>query len=86
MDIPQQQIINPGILDLTEKRQKKLNNYKKAVNRAGFLNNSEKSNWITLGYLLTDEQLAEAQQLIINEDLRRLKIRKQLNRIKPTIQ
>ena len=80
---PQQQIVNPSILDYTKKRQESLSRYKDAVGRAGFLNQSERDNWIMLGYLLTDEQLVEAEKLIINEDMRRLKIRGQLERIKP---
>jgi len=83
MHITQQQFINPGVLELTKKRQEALDRYKTAVNRAGFLKKAEKDNWIMLGYLLTNEQLIEAEKLILNEDLRRLKVRGQLERIKP---
>ena len=83
MHITQQQFINPGVLELTKKRQEVLDRYKSAVKRAKFLDTKEKDNWIMMGYLLTNEQLTEAERLIINEDLRRLKVRGQLERIKP---
>lgn len=83
MHITQQQFTHPGVLELTKKRHDALEHYKKAVDCAGFLKKAEKDNWIMLGYLLTNEQLTEAEKLIINEDLRRLKVRGQLERIKP---
>ncbi|MCK5612999.1 hypothetical protein KAR91_64595 [Candidatus Pacearchaeota archaeon] len=83
MRIDPKQITNPGIFDYDQKRKEKMNRYKGAVKRAMFLNDEEKGNWIVLGYMLTDEQLEEAEKLIINQDLKRFKKRQALEKIKP---
>ena len=59
--------------------------YQEAVKRAGFLSNEEKVNWFILGGSLTLKELQEAEKVIINEDLRRLKVRGELEKIKPII-
>ena len=58
--------------------------YEKAVGRATFLSKREKRNWLLLSHMLSKQQLTEAEKLIINEDLRYLKVRQQLERIKPS--
>lgn len=83
MNIQPQQLVNPGIYEYDKKRHEKMARYKEAVRRAMFLNKEEKENWKTLGYLLTTEQLIEAEKLIINEDLKRLK-KQAIERISPT--
>jgi len=83
MQINPQQFINPGVIEYDQKRHEKIMRYKDAVNRARFLNLDEKKHWIVLGYLLTNDQLDEVQKLIINEDLKRLKMKESLEKIKP---
>lgn len=82
MQITPRQLINPGVIEYDEKRRNALERFKEAVRKAEFLKDPEKNNWTILGYLLTNEQLAEAEKLILNEDLRRLRIRKQLEILK----
>ncbi len=82
MNIKPDQFVNPGVIEYDKKRRERLERFKKAVKRALFLNDDEKQNWITLGYLLTNHQLEEAEQLIINQDLSRLKARQQIEKIK----
>ena len=83
MDITTQQIINPGIIEYDKKRHEKLTRFKDSVSKARFLNTEEKRHWTMLGYLLTNEQIDEVQKLIINEDLKRLKTKESLEKIKP---
>ena len=83
MKIDPKQIINPSIFTYNEKRNEKITRYKKAVKRAMFLSEDEKRNWIVLSYLLTNDQLNEAERLIINQDLKRLKKKQALEKIKP---
>lgn len=59
--------------------------YQEAVKRAGFLSEQEKVNWFILGGSLTLKELQSAEKVIINEDLRRLKVRDQLEKIKPAM-
>ncbi|MBN1258800.1 hypothetical protein JXA05_03520 [Candidatus Peregrinibacteria bacterium] len=73
MEITPRQLINPGVLKLDEKRREAVTRFKEAVARAKFLNSDEKRNWTVLGYLLTGEQLMEAQKLIIGQDLKYMK-------------
>ncbi len=74
--------MNSGIIyDIT--RDQKLAHYEEAVNRAHFLVDEEKRHWRMMGYILTIEQLAEAERLILDEDLRQLATQEQLEKIKP---
>jgi hypothetical protein len=82
MQITPRQLINPGVIEYDEKRRDALECFKDAVKKAEFLKDPEKNNWTILGYLLTNEQLAEAQKLILNEDMRRLHTREQLEVLK----
>lgn len=82
MKITSQQIVNPGVIEIDKKRYNKMAEFKESVKRAQFLNEQEKKNWNTLGYILTNEQLDEARNLIINEDLKRLKVKTQLEKLK----
>ena len=74
MEISPKQLINPGVLKMDEERREAISRFKDAVHRAKFLNANEKQNWVLLSYLLTGDQLTEGQKLIINEDLRQLKM------------
>jgi len=65
-----------------EKRKKQQDRYQGAVLRAKFLNKKEKEHWALLGYILTSKQLSEAESLIIDEDLRRLNTKHQLEKVK----
>jgi len=85
MKITQQQIVNPGAIDASEKRKKQFKRFTEAVNRAKFLSVKEKRHWILLGYILTSTQLLEAEHSIINEDLRVLKMKYNLEKIKSKI-
>ena len=84
MKITDDQLNNPNLFDYDKKRHVTLSRFKEAVRRALFLNDDEKRHWIMLGYILSNAQLAEAETLIINEDLRRLHTKQKLERIKPT--
>ena len=83
MNISHAQITNPGILKYDDERKKRLKRFKEAVNRSSFLKDKEQKEWKTMGYILTNEQLRESEILIIDEDLRRLRTRHQLEKIKP---
>ena len=65
-----------------EKRHRTLTRYHQAVKRAGFLAEEEKINWFVLGSSLSTSELEGAERAIINEDLRRLGVRNQLQKIK----
>lgn len=83
MNFDPRQFINPGFIEYDEKRHTTMTRFKEAVKRALFLSDDEKRNWTMLGYLLTNSQLEEVEQMIINEELRRFKTRQSLERIKP---
>lgn len=67
-----------------KERQKTQERFQEAVRRAHFLEEAEKKHWYILGYILTTEQLKEAEKLILDEDLRRLATQEQLEKIKPS--
>jgi len=68
----------------SDQRKKNQQRFQEAVTRAQFLHDNEKKHWALLGYILTTDQLKEAELLIIDEDLRRLATQEQLERIKPS--
>jgi hypothetical protein len=68
----------------SEERKKSQARYQEAVKRAHFLEEKEKRHWALLGFILTTEQLREAERLIIDEDLRRLATQEQLEILKPS--
>ncbi|MBN2087574.1 hypothetical protein JW758_04455 [Candidatus Peregrinibacteria bacterium] len=78
------QLVTPGVLVYDDERRKQYEKYQNMVDRAGFLNEKEKRNWALLGNLLTTDQLKKGAQIIISEEMRRQKIRMQLEKIKPT--
>lgn len=75
-------MIASGII-YTEERKKRQDRYVGAVERAHFLNAEEKKHWVLLSSLLTTKQLKEAELLIIDEDLKRLAMQEQLEKLKP---
>lgn len=68
----------------SDERKKKQARFQEAVNRAHFLEKKEKKHWALLGYILTTDQLKQAEHLIIDEDLRRLATQEKLEKIKPS--
>ena len=83
MQINPQIQINPGIIEYDAKRHKKISNFMDAVRNARFLSENEKKNWSVLAYILTNEQIDQVVRLVINEDLKRLKTKEALEKIKP---
>jgi len=65
-----------------QKRKEAQEGYQKAVERADFLDAKEKKKWGLLGFVLQTKELDEARKLIINEHLRRLKMKESLEKIK----
>ena len=59
-----------------DERLKAQERYQGAVKRAIFLSDKERRHWAVLGYVLTTDQLREAESLIIDEDLKVLKNKK----------
>ena len=78
------QLLHPGNIKYDDERREKMERYEKAVERATFLSKREKRNWLLLGHMLSKKQLIEAEKLILNEDLRLLRMKQQLEKIKPT--
>jgi hypothetical protein len=78
-----QNYINAGALKYDEEKRAALSRYTAAVERSAFLKREEKDHWELLGALLTYDQLQLAEKLIISEDLRRLKMKQDLEKIKP---
>ncbi|MBN2306751.1 hypothetical protein JXD20_02090 [Candidatus Peregrinibacteria bacterium] len=76
--------MHPAGIIYTEERKKNHQRYLEAVKRSHFLEAKEKKYWELLGYMLTSDQLKEAEHLIIDEDLRRLATQEQLEKIKPS--
>jgi hypothetical protein len=68
----------------TEERKKNQVRYQEAVQRSHFMDEEEKKHWALLGYILTTDQLKQAEHLIIDEDLRRLATQEKLEKIKPS--
>jgi len=64
-------------------RQEAQDRYQMAVKRTRFLSKKQKINWSVLGGQLSTNELKEAEKAIINEDLRRLGMKHQLERLKP---
>lgn len=83
MNITKQQILNPGIYSASDKHRKKIKKYQKSVDRARFLSDKEKKHWKLLAYIMTNAQLEEAERMILNEEIRQLKIKQSLEKIKP---
>lgn len=75
--------IQPGSILYTSAWQESLKRYQKAVQRASFLSEEEKGKWLLLGYRLNSQELAQAEGVILEEDMKRLKTRHQLTRLKP---
>ena len=82
MSFDPSQIINPGIYESNKKYQQQLARFTEAVHRAIFLSDKEKRHWRALGALLNLKQLKSAEKLIIDEDLKLLKTRYALDKIK----
>ena len=83
MEISATQLINPAIFDFDDKRRKEIGEFKDAVRQSRFLNDEKKRRWNAMAYLLTDDQLAEAQKFILAENLQRLRTQGKLEKLKP---
>ncbi len=57
--------------------------YQQAVARARFLEKRERQKWSALGSFLSTKELKSAEKAILNEDLRQLDMKQQLEKIKP---
>ncbi len=75
-------MIKRGMIVYDPQRNQALGRYQSAVKRAGFLTDEEKEQWILLAYFLDSRELAEAEQAILGEDLKRLHVRQQLSHLK----
>ncbi len=75
--------INVGATAYDEKRRKEQERFDKAVENASFLNKKEKRDWKLLGLVLHSNQFLQIENIIRKENLRRLKMQQQLEKIKP---
>lgn len=83
MEISATQLINPAIFDFDDQRRKEIGEFKQAVERARFLDTEKKRRWKTMAYLLTNDQLNQANQCLLAENLQRLRTQGKLERLKP---
>lgn len=74
--------IQGGQIVYSQTRNAALTRYQGAVKRASFLTGEEKKNWHLLAYFMSEKELQESERAIINEDLRRMKTRQQLQILK----
>lgn len=81
MEISPAQLINPGIFEYDDTRRKKIERFKEAVRRAKFLSDDQRKRWKVMGYLLSTQELGEAENLIIAEDLHRLRMQQKLEKL-----
>lgn len=82
MEISPSQLINPAIFEFDDTRRKQMLRFKEAVSRAKFLNDEQRQRWHTMGYLLSNAELQQAEQLVIAEDLHRLRMQNKLEKLK----
>ena len=59
--------------------------YKMIVENSTILTMEEKSNWILLGYILSNKDLKRAELLLISEELKRLRTGKLLELLNKTL-
>lgn len=71
-----------GQIVYSQQQHQALLRYQGAVKRASFLNEAEKQNWTLLAYFMDETQLLQAEHAIIDEDLRRMTVRQQLQTLK----
>jgi hypothetical protein len=83
MEIQPQQLINPGVYEYTDERRQRLERFKEAVRRSHFLEADEKIRWTMTAYLLKDDQLSEAEKMIISADLNYMLIHQKLEVLQP---
>ena len=83
MDIPATQFLNPGIFACDDARRAELLRFKQAVDRSGFMDDEQKKLWKMMGYMLSNQQLAQATQIIVTESLKQLSTKKKLEALKP---
>ncbi len=83
MEIAVTQLINPAIFDFDDKRRKEISDFKDSVQQARFLSVEKKRRWNAMAYLLTDDQLQEAQKFVLAENLHRLRTQGKLEKLKP---
>ncbi len=83
MEISATQLITPAIFDFDDQRRKEIAEFKQAVERARFLDTEKRRDWKAMAYLLTNAQLAQANQYLLAENLQRLKTQGKLEKLKP---
>ena len=76
---------HPGDIAYDEQFRKEQARFDKAVENALFLNEQEKRNWKLLGITLNIDQFRQIQGIIRKENLKRLKVQHQLEKLKPVI-
>jgi len=64
-------------------RKKAQRRYQIAVKQAGFLDEQQKLNWSALGTELSTKQLEAAEQIIMEENLKKLRTKEALSGLKP---
>ena len=67
---------------MDEKRRKALSQFHLALEVANLIEPIKKLEWKALGYLMSNEQLEEAQKELTEESLQQLKIEHQLKKLK----
>lgn len=75
-------LINPGILEYDDNRRRQIERYKEAVHKKKFLNNEQRRKWERMAYLLSTPELQQAAQLILQEDVQRLKMQGKLEKLR----
>ena len=75
--------VNPGVIAYDEEYRKALKRFQEAVQKSDYLSKKQKENWGILGYSLSKAELLRAENLLIAEELRQLKVQSQLERLKP---
>ena len=76
-------LMNQDYVDYSDDILKAQQAYQKAVEHARFLSNSEKTDWITLGYHKSADELKEATKAILNKNMQALAMQHQLEQLKP---
>lgn len=78
MEISAQQILRPKLMEMDAVRISALHQFHLALDLAELIQPEEKAEWKALSYLLTTDQLLEAQKEVTEESLKQLKIEQKL--------
>ena len=75
--------VNMDAIAYDEKRRREQEKFDRAVEGASFLTKKEKRDWKLLGLVIHSNQFLQIENIIQKENLRRLKMQQQLEKIKP---